>query len=156
MTCMKLWLLLGKAAFWLCWPALFVYMRVGARTRVLLVVDDKVLVVQGWFGNGKWGLPGGGLHRGEDPLQGALRELKEETGIVLAPKALTAEGSTRVSEAGIGFEYHRYFARLPKALPVHMQQFEITQAVWMPMSQLTEANAPRSTLDMMASWQRKG
>lgn len=32
---------------------------------------------------GTWGVPGGALHQGEDPLEGALRELAEETGYVL-------------------------------------------------------------------------
>ena len=30
---------------------------------------------------GKWGIPGGKLEPGEDPLAGALRETKEETGL---------------------------------------------------------------------------
>jgi ADP-ribose pyrophosphatase YjhB (NUDIX family) len=32
--------------------------------------------------DGKWTLPGGGLEHGEDPRDGALRELAEETGYV--------------------------------------------------------------------------
>jgi 8-oxo-dGTP diphosphatase len=32
---------------------------------------------------GTWGVPGGALHEGEDPLVGALRELAEETGYVI-------------------------------------------------------------------------
>ena len=32
---------------------------------------------------GTWGIPGGALHLGEDPLDGALRELVEETGYVV-------------------------------------------------------------------------
>ena len=32
--------------------------------------------------DGKWTLPGGGLEHGEDPRDGALRELTEETGYV--------------------------------------------------------------------------
>ena len=31
---------------------------------------------------GQWTLPGGGLEFGEDPVEGVLRELREETGLV--------------------------------------------------------------------------
>ncbi len=34
-----------------------------------------------WSGVGEWTLPGGGLDFGEDPRDGALRELTEETGL---------------------------------------------------------------------------
>lgn len=37
----------------------------------------------------KWGMCGGHLEPGEDPLTGAVRELEEETGVVLAPGDLT-------------------------------------------------------------------
>ena len=32
---------------------------------------------------GKWDLPGGHIHEGEDPKDGLIREVKEETGITL-------------------------------------------------------------------------
>lgn len=43
----------------------------------------EVLLVRGRLG-GKWSFPKGHKHRGESDLQCALRELKEETGIVPA------------------------------------------------------------------------
>jgi 8-oxo-dGTP pyrophosphatase MutT (NUDIX family) len=36
----------------------------------------------------KWGLPGGHLEPGEEPVAGAVRELLEETGVRLAPADL--------------------------------------------------------------------
>lgn len=46
-----------------------------------VVVNDKadILFI---FRNGRWDLPKGKLDLGEDPLQAALREVREETGIV--------------------------------------------------------------------------
>lgn len=43
--------------------------------------------------NGKWTMPGGHLNEGEDPKEGALRELYEETGIRAPKDKLVAIGS---------------------------------------------------------------
>lgn len=44
----------------------------------------RVLLIRHSYGSGNWMLPGGGLGRGEDPLDAALRELAEETGLALS------------------------------------------------------------------------
>ena len=61
----------------------------GNNAFVLAFVEGKgVYVVQET--NDKWGLPGGGTKRGESQLDGALRELQEETGLRVPPYKLTA------------------------------------------------------------------
>lgn len=60
-----------------------------SRTRVAayaLCIDDAermllVRIAAGYPGAGRWTLPGGGLGFGEDPRDGVLRELGEETGL---------------------------------------------------------------------------
>lgn len=47
---------------------------------VVLKNDDRILVLK--RKDGFWEFPGGGVDWGETPEQAALRELKEETGIV--------------------------------------------------------------------------
>jgi len=73
-------------------PEVEVVEREAARV-VLLDHDDRVLLVEGhdpgrpevgWF----WFTLGGGLEAGEDLFAGALRELREECGLVLDPAAL--------------------------------------------------------------------
>jgi 8-oxo-dGTP diphosphatase len=50
----------------------------------VVVRDDKTLIVQRAQqpNAGRWGFPGGVLELGETVAEGAMRELKEETGIV--------------------------------------------------------------------------
>ena len=45
--------------------------------------DDEILLIQEWKQNcyGKWNVPSGHLEENEDILAGAVREVKEETGL---------------------------------------------------------------------------
>ncbi|SCF32317.1 ADP-ribose pyrophosphatase YjhB, NUDIX family [Micromonospora viridifaciens] len=61
--------------------------------RVLLVdACDRVLLFAGTDpgrpGHDYWFTPGGGLHAGESPAEGAARELAEETGLRVTPAEL--------------------------------------------------------------------
>jgi len=48
--------------------------------------------------NGKWTEPGGHLHPGEDPLKGAVREVKEETGLTLPPGKVEHLGDREITK----------------------------------------------------------
>ncbi len=133
---MNPWALTGRALFWLAWPVLWVYMRVGYRTRVLVRAEDRVLLVQTWMGNGRWGLPGGGLHSRELPVVGAVRETREETGVPLLPEQCKQLSSEICSNSGLTFSCHFFIAWLPMAMEPHKQRIEILEAHWFSVNEL--------------------
>lgn len=61
--------------------------------------DGRVLLVRHAYGSGKWMPPGGGLGRGEDPVAGALRELREEVGCALVDPVRVAVAEERLQGA---------------------------------------------------------
>lgn len=61
---------------------------------VLLIGEDGLLLARkrSGFGAGRLVAPGGKVEPGETPLEAAVRELEEETGLVVEPDDLTAAG----------------------------------------------------------------
>lgn len=51
----------------------------------------RVLLIRHTYGTGRWMPPGGGLARGEDAIEAAVRELAEETGCLLTGAVLIDE-----------------------------------------------------------------
>jgi 8-oxo-dGTP diphosphatase len=96
---------------------------------VALWHDGKVLLLRTSYRR-IWNLPGGGLHRGEGPLAGALREMREEIGLVLPAAALRPALTLEVE-----WEHRRdhvtiFEAELPQAPLLVLDQREIVAAAF--------------------------
>ena len=79
---------LGRFIATIGYPVFLAYFRLYPTRRVrVLVLDEKnrVVLLRGWLGFQKWTLPGGGCKSGESDQEAAARELREETGIKVAP-----------------------------------------------------------------------
>lgn len=88
----------GALIYWMVRPLvkLFFSFQGKPRARVWLTNQHgQVLLTKTWFGRQRWSLPGGGIERRETPLQAAVRELREETGIRLPDSAFAEYGRLR-------------------------------------------------------------
>jgi 8-oxo-dGTP diphosphatase len=53
------------------------------------------------YGEGLWGLPGGHVENGESLIDAAVRELREEVGVIVQPSHVQPLGVTRYAEGDI-------------------------------------------------------
>lgn len=118
--------------------------------------NGEVLFVRMPKWGGAWGIPGGHISRNETLLDGALRELEEETGI----KADTAElvGTTEMIEPSdfhtpkhfISFQFRVLVSGRPE---IQLEERELTEARWMTFEEARKQDdlnsLTRKTLDSM-------
>lgn len=130
----------GIFAFWVTWPALILYLRLAERSRVLVVAGEKVLLVNNWYGDGTWSLPGGGKHRREDPKLAATRELHEEVGLDLGIDQLRLLYHKPYRHKGFSYSCHYYLAEKQQASRLRARFPEVLEAAWVPITALHQYN----------------
>lgn len=139
--------LIGKVAFFFALPAIALAVRRTTRTRVLIRWNGTFLLMKPWLGSDQWLLPGGGLHRREDPRVGAAREVKEEVGISLNPKELKYLGKHTAQEGRwFQYDYHLYIVDVPSDAIPRLQKLEVQAAQWFTVSQIQEFKSPNETV----------
>jgi 8-oxo-dGTP pyrophosphatase MutT (NUDIX family) len=123
--------LIGTLAFLVSLPGLYFYLKKDERSRVVVQVGEEILVLKGWYGSNKWMLPGGGMHKGEEPVDAAIRELAEETGIIAKPTDLQYITSGKVTDSyGLRYKYHLFVMQLPKRPESTVRNYEIFDIAW--------------------------
>lgn len=104
--------------------------------------DERLLLVHQPPQPG-WSLPGGLLNRREQPLDGAVREVREEIGVKLEPEALTplvpnAQVNPRIQQVDLVFT-----ATVDAATTrLTVDQTEIADARWFPVDDLPPLTGP--------------
>ena len=134
---MRLYYFLGNLLRPFSIVGLNVYSYITRRPRVRLIVQNEkkeVLLVQSWLGGKSWGLPGGGVERGEDSMNAAVRELREETTIAARIEALIPICNLpHARHEEIVFSLTVPASSLPEQIT---PGFEIKDAQWFSMSEL--------------------
>lgn len=136
----KLWLVAGRVLYLLTQPGIRLVVHNSHRTRILVICGDEYLLVKHWLGKDFWMLPGGGCHKGEDPVDGALRELHEEVGIDLGHEAFNYVGQYLCHDDGFHFSYDLYVVRMPDKPELRLQRIEIHQADWFKLTDKSPAS----------------
>jgi ADP-ribose pyrophosphatase YjhB (NUDIX family) len=94
---------------------------------VLVRVGGELLLIRQSYR--AWhSVPGGGVERGEAPREAALRELREEVGIVAAPEALAPLGEFVVHHSFIEDHVHAFELRLDARPALRVDGREIVWA----------------------------
>ncbi|MFF6874263.1 NUDIX hydrolase [Streptomyces sp. NPDC012474] len=113
---------------------------------LLLDAEDRFLLLRyadGQPAAGLWGLPGGMLDHGEDPVGAARRELHEETGICLEgdPRFIGYDHRADVLGTGPVLDFYFHGGRLPAGQPVrrssehdHHGLFALAELESMPLA----------------------
>ena len=149
----KLWRHVGVVLFWVSWPVLWVYFRTsGPRARVVIISDNEVLLVQSWMGENKYGLPGGGSHKGEPVIKAAVREVYEETGISLNESGLKYVGSRNETKYGLRYKAEFYVAELARHPETTPQKLEIHELRWVPLDQIHTLQVQDDALDGISKY----
>ncbi len=101
--------------------------------RIILLQEDRVLLVNHYHAPWVWTLPGGGIEKDESPEAAAIREVKEETGLDLL--SMTKIGAFLNTRKG---ETHVFYSTRFEGVISPTVKFEIMECKWFPLDQLPE------------------
>lgn len=105
--------------------------RPGAKT--FIFYNDKILLARLGYAHRSWVLPGGGVESGETPIMAAIREVKEEVGIIIKDLLfITEQSNTRQYKKVTVFYYVAHVSS--EDLIIDGQ--EIKDAAWFALDSL--------------------
>jgi 8-oxo-dGTP diphosphatase len=97
---------MNKLFFYLLWPLLWFYAPLTRRVRVIIINENKVLLVKNSFGPGVFQFPGGGIKFKESVKSAAVREVHEELGVTITNPRLLHEGFLISKQYGLIYKIH--------------------------------------------------
>lgn len=117
---------------------------------VVTDLDGAVLLLRHSYGPDHWGLPGGGLGRGEDPACAAARELSEELGLEnLRLKSLGTVEGVLSGSPHTAYLFTTVIDRYPQ-----LDRREVIEARFFPPHSLPEPLGA-TTREQLAAWRER-
>ena len=138
-TFYKLYIYSGRALRPLLLPLTRFFIRSTRRAYVVIYKDDEVLLTKNWLGDGRYALPGGGVHKGESNETAIYREVEEELGADLKGMKFKHIVKGRWQTDNLGFIYNIYSLNYDLQ-KIKTRKLEIVEASWQNVSQLSETN----------------
>ncbi len=146
----NLWRKLSTITFWLSWPLTWLAFNKTERSRLMIFKNGRLLVTRSWLGDGRWGLPGGGIHKSESPLESVIREVDEELGLDLSAKSIKRLVGVDVRERGFANVFHYFMAEVGE-VRITPRPFEVSEFGWMAPAELNNNNAGADVLHGLAN-----
>lgn len=111
-------------------------------TNILLIRNGKILLSRrqnkGW-GDGMLCIPGGHIESGETPRQGAIRELREETGLIIKEERLKFYCVAQRRSGEHEYVAYEFFVELkPNEKPKNTEPDECSELVWVNPEKLLD------------------
>lgn len=143
--------LLGRWAFVTLLPLVRLFIRRTRRAYIIVESKNQVLLAKSWFGRQAWQLPGGGVHRRETSLQAVIRELKEETGIMVDPAKCRSVAAGRWQADKLGHVYEVFYYRAGAPLPVKVRRPELIDCRFVNTYELSADNCTQDVLQALGA-----
>jgi 8-oxo-dGTP pyrophosphatase MutT (NUDIX family) len=137
----------GTLLFYFLWPLVWFYAPLRVRVRVIVKVNNEILLVKNWFGPNTWQLPGGGMKIGESSIATARREMNEELGLSEQGSKLKmlSDKVYVIKQSGLLLRY-QYAVITMVNMPKITFSNEITDSEWVSIDEVDVPISIRSLL----------
>jgi len=125
----------NKLLFYLLWPFIWFYAPLTRRVRVIIIKDNKVLLVKNLLGPGSWQFPGGGIKFSESVKSAGARELREELSVDITNIRELHDGFMVCRQYGLVYRLNFVSAELDTDFEI-VNNHEIIDFAWLEVNDL--------------------